>query len=72
MIKSAAVAGYLVMEASTADDRRREALLTPAGRSMLDRAQRWQDGVFAQLTTGWDEKNCRDFHQAMTDLMDRS
>ncbi|GAA4209712.1 MarR family winged helix-turn-helix transcriptional regulator [Actinocatenispora rupis] len=72
LVKSAAAAGYLAMAASPADGRRREVSLTPAGRSMLDRAHRWQEDVFAQLTTGWSDSRRRDFRQAMVDLMDRS
>jgi DNA-binding MarR family transcriptional regulator len=72
MIKSATAAGYLVMTAPPTDGRRREASLTPAGRSMLDQAHRWQEEIFGQLTAGWSDKKRRDFQQAMTDLMDRS
>lgn len=71
LIKSATAAG-LVMSASAADGRRREASLTPAGRSMLVQAHRWQEDVFDQLTADWSEKRRHDFQQAMTDLMDRS
>lgn len=72
LIKNATSASYLAMAVAPADGRRREASLTPAGRSMLDQAHRWQEDVFSQLTTGWSEKKRRDFQQAMTDLMDRS
>ncbi|MFC0499307.1 MarR family winged helix-turn-helix transcriptional regulator [Streptomyces mutabilis] len=72
LIKSGAAAGCLVMAASAADGRRREASLTSAGRSMLDQAHRWQEDIFVQLTTGWSDKKRRDFQQAMTDLMERS
>lgn len=72
LIKSATAAGYVVMAASATDGRRREASLTPAGRSMLDQAHHWQEEIFGKLTTGWSEKRRRDFQQAMTDLMDRS
>ncbi|MET8311411.1 MarR family winged helix-turn-helix transcriptional regulator [Micromonospora sp. NPDC005173] len=72
LIKSATSAGYLVMEASAADGRRREASLTPAGRSTLNQAHRWQEEVFDQLAAGWSEQRRREFQQAMTDLMDRS
>lgn len=72
LIRSATAADYLAMAASAADGRRREASLTPAGRSMLAQAHRWQEDVFAQLTTGWSDKKRHDFQQAMTDLMDRS
>ncbi|MEV4730219.1 MarR family winged helix-turn-helix transcriptional regulator [Saccharopolyspora sp. NPDC049426] len=72
LIKSATAAGYLAMAASPADGRRREASLTPAGRSMLEQAHRWQEEIFVQLTTGWSDKKRHDFQQAMTDLMERS
>lgn len=72
LIKSATAAAYLVMAAPAADGRRREASLTPAGRSMLDQAHRWQEEVFAQLTRGWSDKKRCDFQQAMTDLIERS
>jgi MarR family transcriptional regulator, organic hydroperoxide resistance regulator len=72
LIKSATAAGYLAMAASPADGRRREGSLTPAGRSMLDQAHRWQEEIFLQLTEGWSNKKRHDFQQAMTDLMERS
>jgi len=72
LIKSATVSDYLAIVASSADGRRREASLTPAGRSMLDHAHRWQEGVFVQLTTGWSDKKRHAFQQAMTELMERS
>lgn len=72
LIKSATAAAYLVMAAPAADGRRREASLTPASRSMLDQAHRWQEEVFAQLTRGWSDKKRCDFQQAMTDLIERS
>jgi DNA-binding MarR family transcriptional regulator len=72
LVKSATAAGYLVMEASPVDGRRREASLTSAGRSMLVQAHRWQERVFDQLTAGWSEQRRRDFQQAMTELMDQS
>ncbi len=72
LTNSAAAAGYLTMTASEADGRRREASLTPEGQSMLEHAHRWQENVFAELTTGWSEEKRRGFEQAMTDLMERS
>jgi DNA-binding MarR family transcriptional regulator len=72
LIRSATSAGYLVMEASAADGRRREASLTPAGRSMLQHAHRWQEEVFDRLASGWSEQRRHDFQQAMTDLMGQS
>lgn len=52
LIQSAAAANCLVMAASPADGRRREASLPSAGRSMLDQAHRWPEDIFVQLTTG--------------------
>jgi DNA-binding MarR family transcriptional regulator len=72
LVKSATAAGYLVMAASAADGRQREASLTPVGRAMLAQAHRWQEQVFDQLTKGWNEPRRRDFQQAMIDLVDRS
>ena len=72
LIKSATAAGHLVLATSSADGRRREASLTPAGRSMLDQAHRWQEEIFAELTTGWSENKRQDFQQLVSDLMERS
>lgn len=72
LIKGATAVDFLVMATSAADGRRREASVTPAGRSMLDQAHHWQEEMFGQLTEGWSKKRRRDFQQAMTDLMDRS
>lgn len=72
LIKSATTGGHLAMAASAADGRQREASLTPAGRSMLDQAHRWQEDVFANLTAGWSDQKRRDFQEAMTNLMDHS
>jgi DNA-binding MarR family transcriptional regulator len=72
LIKSATSAGYLVMAASAADGRRREASLTSEGRSMLNQAHRWQEEVFAEMTSAWTNEKRRDFQQAMTDLVERS
>ena len=72
LIKAAVTAGHLTMAPSLVDGRRREASLTPEGRTMLDHAHRWQEAVFDELTTGWSNEKRRDFQRAMTDLMDRS
>lgn len=72
LVTSATAAGCLVMASPAHDGRRREASLTSVGRSMLDQAHRWQEEVFAELTSGWSDKKRRDFHQAMTDLVERS
>lgn len=72
LIKTAEAAGHVTMAAAPADGRRREASLTPEGRSMLDEAHRWQEAVFVELTTGWSDEKRFDFQQVMTDLMERS
>ena len=72
LMKSAAAAGYLALEASAADGRRREASLTVAGRSMLNQAHRWQEELFLHLAADWSQNRRREFQRAMTDLMDRS
>ena len=56
--------------AAMADDAKHRS--PPAGRSMLGQAHRWQEEVFARLTTGWSARKRQDFQQAMTDLMGRS
>ena len=72
LIRSAEAAGYLTTAAPAADSRRREASLTPDGRSMLDEAHRWQESVFAELTTEWSQEERIAFQRAMTALMERS
>jgi MarR family transcriptional regulator, organic hydroperoxide resistance regulator len=72
LIKCAAEAGYLSMQTSGTDGRRRQATVTPSGRSMLKQAYAWQERVFDQLAAGWSAQQRHDFQQAMTDLVDRS
>lgn len=72
LIKNATTAGYVAMGSSSSDGRRREASLTPAGKSMLDQAHWWQEELFRQLSAGWSESRRREFQQAMTELMGRS
>ncbi|MFI7635996.1 MarR family winged helix-turn-helix transcriptional regulator [Nonomuraea sp. NPDC049400] len=72
LVKSATEAGYLTMQASDADGRRRQATLTSFGHTMLDQAHDWQEQVFDRLTEGWSEQQRRNFRQAMTELIDRS
>lgn len=72
LVKSATEAGYLTLQASDADGRRRQATVTSSGHTMLKQAHDWQEQVFGQLTDGWSEQQRRDFQQAMTDLVDRS
>lgn len=72
LVKSATEAGYLTMQASETDGRRRQATVTSSGRTMLDQAHDWQEQVFDRLTEGWNEQQRRDFQQAMTDLIENS
>ena len=72
LVKSAVAAGYLTLRPSEADGRRREAALTPLGRTLLDQAHEWQEQVFERLTEGWSEQRRREFQRAMEELIDRS
>jgi DNA-binding MarR family transcriptional regulator len=72
LVKSAIAAGFLAMRTSETDGRQRQANVTPAGHSMLKQAHDWQERIFDQLAEGWSEQRRRDFHRAMTDLIDRS
>ncbi|MBB5234659.1 DNA-binding MarR family transcriptional regulator [Deinococcus budaensis] len=72
LITSATAAGYLAVQASATDGRRRELTLTPAGNAMLDQTHRWQEEIFLRLSAGWSENRRGEFRQAMTDLMNRS
>ncbi|MGH3499483.1 MAG: MarR family winged helix-turn-helix transcriptional regulator [Nocardioidaceae bacterium] len=72
LVKSATEAGYLTMQASEGDGRRRQATVTPSGHAMLEQAHDWQEHVFDLLTEGWSEQRRHEFQQAMTDLIDRS
>jgi DNA-binding MarR family transcriptional regulator len=72
LVKNATEAGYLTMRAPETGGRRRQATVTSSGRAMLEQAHHWQEQVFDRLTDGWSEQRRRDFHQSMTDLIDRS
>lgn len=72
LVKSATELGYLTMQASETDGRRRQATVTSFGHTMLEQAHDWQEQVFDRLAEGWSEQQRRDFQQAMTDLIDRS
>ena len=72
LVRGATEAGYLTMRASDADARQRQAAGTAAGQLLLRQAHEWQEQVFDRLTEGWSERRRRDFHRAMTDLIDRS
>ncbi len=72
LIKSAAESGYLTMQASETDGRRRQATVTSSGHTMLEQAHDWQEQIFNLLAEGWSEQQRRDFQHAMTDLIDHS
>jgi DNA-binding MarR family transcriptional regulator len=72
LVKSATEAGYLTMRASETDGRRRQAVVTSSGQTMLTQAREWQEQVFDRLTEGWSTQQRHDFQQAMTDLVDQS
>lgn len=72
LVKSATVAGYLTMQASRTDGRRRQVTVTSSGHTMLGQGHDWQEQVFNRLTEGWSTQRRRDFQQAMTDLIERS
>lgn len=72
LIKSATEAGHLSLAVHGSDGRRREASLTPAGRTLLEQAHRWQEQVFDQLTDGWSAARRLQFQRSMRELVDRS
>lgn len=72
MVKSAVDAGYLEMTKGSTDGRSREASMTSKGVAALESAHAWQEQVFADLTAGWSQSRCDDFHSAMADLITRS
>lgn len=72
LITVAVDAGYLTLQRSPTDGRRREARTTDSGRTLLAGAHHWQEEVFATLTADWNAGRRRDFHRAMTDLIERS
>lgn len=72
LVKDATGAGYLAMQTSARDARRREAEVTATGRVMLEHAHQWQEQIFDQLAEGWTEQQRLDFQRSMTALIDRS
>ncbi len=53
--------GYLSKVASPSDARQRLLLVTPEGSRMLESAHRWQEAVFADLTSDWSPDDVRRF-----------
>jgi len=72
LITTAREAGCLTMQAPETDGRRRQAAVTPSGRTLLEQARAWQEQVFDRLTEGWSDRQRRDFSEAMADLVERS
>jgi DNA-binding MarR family transcriptional regulator len=57
--------GYLEKTTNSADSRRRRLVVTDAGHQLLEAAHRWQEQVFADLTSDWTEDERRQFHELM-------
>lgn len=72
LVKEAVGAGYLTLQASEADARRREIILTAAGHDLLLQAHDWQEEIFKHLTEEWVERERTEFHRAMLRMLDRS
>ncbi len=72
LVRDAAQAGHLDITTSSIDGRRRQLTLTETGRTLLTHAHAWQEEVFGQLTQGWSQRRCDEFHRAMVDLIARS
>lgn len=60
-ISAAIKDGHLRRDVSAADRRRASLVVTPAGHKLLADVRAWQDEVFAELTTGWDPPDARQF-----------
>jgi MarR family transcriptional regulator, organic hydroperoxide resistance regulator len=72
MVTHAVDEGYLAAHPSASDARRRTLTVTPAGTRLLTEAHRWQDEVFASLTSDWTASERADFERAMLRLLSRS
>ncbi len=72
MIKEAVAAGYLELDRSAADARRRVITVTAAGAALLVDAHRWQEQVFGELTEGWTARQRDELHRGMLRLLGRS
>lgn len=69
LIARAVADGYLTVQVSTVDARRREVHLTASGAVLLEQAHAWQEQVFARLTVDWSDERRQEFQRALTDLM---
>lgn len=72
LLAHASQEGYLAIEASADDRRRRAVVLTSRGRELLDAAHEWQEAVFATLTEDWTATERADFSRGMSRLISRS
>ncbi|RNL62473.1 MarR family transcriptional regulator [Nocardioides marmoriginsengisoli] len=72
LVHRAVAAGHAELRTSPYDGRRREVLVTPAGRSLLREARAWQERVFSTLTEDWSDRRRREFVRAMTDILARA
>lgn len=61
MLAAAVEAGLVTKATSTADARRTELRMTPAGQSMLAAARAWQEEAFLRLTASWPTADVRRF-----------
>jgi MarR family transcriptional regulator, organic hydroperoxide resistance regulator len=72
MVTHAVDEGYLAAHPSAADARRRAITVTPAGGQLLADAHRWQNEVFAGLTSDWTDGERAEFERAMARILARS
>jgi DNA-binding MarR family transcriptional regulator len=61
MLAAAVEAGLVTKATSTADARRTELRMTPAGQSVLASARAWQEQTFLELTASWPRADARRF-----------
>lgn len=72
LMAAATDAGWLTLDRSPADARRRHATVTPHGHTMLKHAHAWQERVFDQLTATWTARRREAFGTAFADLLERA
>jgi DNA-binding MarR family transcriptional regulator len=62
--------GYLRKAAAQQDARQRVLQLTPAGEDLLRAAHEWQEAAFADLTSGWEERDVRQLERYLERLLE--
>lgn len=72
LIQDAAKAGFLNIEASPADARRRQVNVTESGHALLKAAHLWQQQTFESLTEDWTAQERKDFCDRLQQLVKRS